>query len=764
MSRKQKAILEQRPAHRRQAEAFEADPIRKATSWLIAFGIMAAALVLADAIVYVVRAAPTAAVPIMLDIVDLQGRLEDKERGTQQDKENVEDPKDEEKEDEEEEPEKEQPKEVVKPVPDKPVTDKPAAVEGPATDDRAPVIATAGTGSPQRIITGSRGGPDRAAAVAKFGGSPRTENAARIGLEWLARHQSADGRWSRVEFNRNCRPGKRCGGAGYHRAGYASVPLDPAMTGLALLCFAADNSTHLRGKYKANVAAGVAYLRRIQTKAGRFGSWPRGVDQYLMYNQGIATFALGELAVMSGDPKLKTAVEKAVRFIARAQQYRSGAWDYRDNQTGRYDTSVTGWQVMALKSAHAAGVEIPHYTLYKVTAFLDTVTRPNGEVYYSNKNPSAGRKGQGMVAVGMASGQFLGLPSHSRLAKRQTDIILKHLPDWGKLAPEPGKVSLDSIYYWYYATLAMFQAGGEPWETWNRQMKKELLLHQRRGGCSNGSWDPPHNFWGMVGGRLYSTTLNILNLQIYYRYLPIHSGGSLPTIDALVHTIEKKAGADAIQAVRLLARFDNRRAHNYLLQLAHGANRGLALEASFALAAERHPDSIGPLVQQLRSPNPFVRHRTLRALAPMIDQGLVPVFIESLNDPKASVSRLAAEILRRHANASFGFEPESPAAEREAAIRKWRKWWDAKERGAVLPDSELVWLVLNVRADKGLVAFTTGKAGLAREGAKYSIYRGDTFIGRILVLKVRDDIAIGEEIKQYTTDTFKEGDVVRERK
>ena len=453
------------------------------------------------------------------------------------------------------------------------------------------------------------------------------------------------------------------------------------------------------------------------------------------------------------------AIEKAVQFITRAQQA-SGAWDYTELRTGRYDTSVTGWQVMALKSAHAAGVKIPPYTLYRVTTFLDKVTLPSGDVIYSNLAPSPGRRGQGMVAVGLASSQFLGLPTHSRLARRQTRTILRHLPEWRKLA---NLRKLDSIYYWYYATLAMFQVGGEPWETWNVHLKKTLLEQQRQGGCIDGSWDPPNNFWGGVGGRLYSTTLNILNLQIYYRYLPIHSGGSLPTVAALIHVAEGKRQADRVQAVRLLGKFEDYEARDYLVRLANGKDQPLATEAAFALAERRQKEAVGPLMAQLRASNPYVRYRALRAMAPMIGDGLAPVFIECLNDKANTVSRLAAQMLRQYAKTSFNFEPEAPAAERKAAIQKWRNWWEKKQDGIVV-EGEKLWLVVSVRSEKGLVAFSTGKPGLTEKDTQHSVYRGDEYIGRVTVMAVEGTIAVARKVKQYTPGEFKEGDVVRPEK
>ncbi len=749
MGKNRKNMRQDSVVNYRAAEPVEPDPVRRLNTFLIAIGIVASCLVLADAIEYMVRPPQEEKAPIMLGLVNLEGDVEDKDRGEQKIEPEKKKPKI-----KPQKPEKEQKPAEEPPATVKALNEKPA---GPAETDNAHqqvgIIATRDTGPGPSSLFSNRRAAAKRKALGKYGGNAKTESAVRRGLKWLVRHQDDDGKWSRTHFDRHCKPGgPKCGGTGF-----SPTKLDPAITGLAVLCFCASNITHRKGEFKDNVAAAIEYLRRIQTKNGQFGEFPRALNYYMMYNQGIATFALAELCAMTGDQSLRPTVEKAVKFIVRAQQM-SGGWDYTDAKTGRYDTSVTGWQVMALKSAQAAGVEIPPYTIYKLARFLANVTLPTGEVIYANKAPGAGRRGQGMAAVGLASAQFLGFSDHTRSAKWQISIILSHPPDWGKLDDQP---SLNSIYYWYYATIALFQTGGQAWDRWNSQLKQQLLLHQRRGGCLDGSWDPPNNFWGKIGGRMYATTLNILNLEIYYRYLPLYSGGTIKTVDALIETAEGDNQTNAAQAVRLLGKFDDRKAHNFLLRLAHSYDHAMAMEASLALAARKDPAAIGPLLNQLRSSNQWERYRALRAMMPMMGQGLVPVFIHSLRDEKPTVARQAALALRQYANVSFGFEPETPAREREEAIRKWSEWWENQKNGVVTAKSSPVWLVLSVRADKGLVAFSTGKPGLAKATEKYNVYRGDRYIGRINVLSVKGVIAIGKILERYSTGEFKEGDVVK---
>ncbi len=90
------------------------------------------------------------------------------------------------------------------------------------------------------------------------------------------------------------------------------------------------------------------------------------------------------------------------------------------------------------------------------------------------------------------------------------------------LAHSPPDASQPDAYSWYYATLASFHVGGLQWERWNSRMQAAVLSLQRQdAGPHRGSWDPDP-VWGGHGGRVYSTSLSVMMLEVYYRYLPMH--------------------------------------------------------------------------------------------------------------------------------------------------------------------------------------------------------------------------------------------------
>jgi hypothetical protein len=61
-----------------------------------------------------------------------------------------------------------------------------------------------------------------------------------------------------------------------------------------------------------------------------------------------------------------------------------------------------------------------------------------------------------------------------------------------------------------------------------------LLTHQSRDGDHAGSWDPNRDRWGQRGGRVYTTSLGALCLEVYYRYgEALDSFGTAPDLDDL---------------------------------------------------------------------------------------------------------------------------------------------------------------------------------------------------------------------------------------
>lgn len=346
---------------------------------------------------------------------------------------------------------------------------------------------------------------DRAEVARRYGGSPEAEAAVQAALYWLAANQSDDGRWDPDLFG----AGREQIVLGHNRGG-AGAKADTGVTGLALLAFLGSGNTHQKGEYAKTVKRGLEFLLSAQAPDGNLGG---DAETYaFMYAHGMATFAISEAYAMTGDERLEAAVRKAIGYTISAQLPSTGGWRYKAKERPEElgDTSQLGWQLMAIKSAELAGIEIPGRVQDGAVRFLKIVsTGPHGGK--ASYQPGPPKPTPAMTAEALVCRQFLGMARENPASNEAGDFLLQDLP-------APHKINL---YYWYYGTLGMFQLQGHHWQRWNQAMQTTLVTRQRNDGGFAGSWDPDCQ-WGGYGGRVYSTAVATLCLEVYYRYLPIY--------------------------------------------------------------------------------------------------------------------------------------------------------------------------------------------------------------------------------------------------
>ncbi len=378
---------------------------------------------------------------------------------------------------------------------------------------------------------GPRGG--REDLIALTGGSNRTQNAVLAGLRWLARHQHPEGYWSSDNFHENCRGPERCSGPG-------SRNHDAGLTGLALLAYLGGgflpNTYTEESSFKDPftgrtiwfadvVKKGLQWLLKQQDHEGCFS---RQKGEF-MYDHSICTLAVVEASWLCFTPLYKIPAQRGIDFLLEAQNP-GFAWRY-DVRPGDNDTSVTGWCVMALKSAELAGLRFDCSTYVGVLNWLDRVTNQRGVVGYQSPGDTGSYivgindRWEGhpaMTAVGLLARIYIHQKKNTwmKVAARE---ILRDLPVW-----DTARKTID-FYYWYYAALALFQydaPDGPAWKAFNESMKNSLVPFQEgeKFGCRQGSWDPSVDKWGSVGGRVYATAINVLTLEVYYRYKNVFTG------------------------------------------------------------------------------------------------------------------------------------------------------------------------------------------------------------------------------------------------
>jgi len=341
-------------------------------------------------------------------------------------------------------------------------------------------------------------------------GDVKARSAVDSSLHWLAAHQESDGLWLAEKFE-----GDKSG--------------DLAVTGLAVLAFMGGGHTTRKGEYTRNVLRGVEALMRNQREDGAVAAG-KGDGGHLMYTHAICTIALCEAYGRARDERVGQTAQKAVAFCEKSVSA-DGGWRYKPKSQDT-DMSVTAWFVQALKTAKLAQLKFDHAVFSQALSYVDSVTdqgaskESNGVVTYqfqpeqrypSNDHPA-------LTSAGMLIRQFNGMGVKNHLLIKGAELTRAKPPAWNN----------KDFYYWYYATYAMHNMGGEYRIWWNQRIRDVLLENLSRDGDNRGSWDPKGDHWASAGGRVYTTALGALCLEVYYRYSEaLTSFGTAPDLDEL---------------------------------------------------------------------------------------------------------------------------------------------------------------------------------------------------------------------------------------
>jgi hypothetical protein len=311
--------------------------------------------------------------------------------------------------------------------------------------------------------------------------TPELDRSVARGLAALARRQLPNGSFGEGQFGRTV-----------------------AVTALACLAFMADGNMPGRGPYGENVAKGLEYILQNTAESGLIATEPTTSP---MYGHGFGTLFLGEIYGMTQGgadtalaDRVHSALSRSVRLIVSTQND-EGGWRYNPVPFDA-DVSVTITQIMALRSARNAGLEVPKETIDRAVEYVRALQNPDGGWRYQ---AIPGVSAWPRTAAGVASLQYAGI-----YQDRAIDTGLRYL--FANALPGRFDTTLNHYFYGqYYAIQAMFLAGGEPWATWWPAIRSELIEAQQPGGL-----------WSDQGaGDEYGTAMSLIILQMPKRYLPI---------------------------------------------------------------------------------------------------------------------------------------------------------------------------------------------------------------------------------------------------
>ena len=285
---------------------------------------------------------------------------------------------------------------------------------------------------------------------------------------------------------------------------------------LSLMAFLAAGHVPGRGEYGTLLERGILFILSQENEGMLIRE--RDTSHGPMYEHGVCTLLLGEVRGMvdiskPGFDRLPRVHRRAVELILRAQRIRglamedNGGWRYTPSARDS-DLSVTGWQLLALRAAQDAELNVPAKAIERAVAYVRRCAEPSGGFVYMPKrgyDPNASMTGTGVLAL-----QICG-DHGSDIVRRGGDWLLRH----------PMEFKGPFFYYSaYYSTQATFQLGGRYWEHW-RPLRDRVLLPQQR---DDGSWMAPNDETSVVSqlGPIYSTALAVLSLTVEYKYLPIY--------------------------------------------------------------------------------------------------------------------------------------------------------------------------------------------------------------------------------------------------
>lgn len=336
-------------------------------------------------------------------------------------------------------------------------------VTGTLADDDVEPVQTDPKGPPgDDPISGSELTPEVLAAVDR-------------GLEYLAKVQNADGGFGRS-------------------GGYSS---HAGITGLAGLAFLSNGSVPGRGKFGKNAALCLDFILAHTGRSGFISGG--GVSHGPMYGHGFATLFLAESYGMTPRPDVREKLSRAIDLIVRTQNAQGG-WRYQPIKFDA-DLSVTICEIMALRAARNNGIKVPRSTVERAIDYVKKSQNPDGGFSYTLGSRSSAFP---RSAAGVCSLFNCGIYTGKEIEKG-LGYLLKFTPG-GKGARRQGHY----FYGNYYATQAMFIAGGDYWRKWWPGISTELVKKQESSGAWSGS-----------AGREYATSMACIILQVPNRYLPI---------------------------------------------------------------------------------------------------------------------------------------------------------------------------------------------------------------------------------------------------
>jgi hypothetical protein len=319
----------------------------------------------------------------------------------------------------------------------------------------------------------------------------------------------------------------------------------PAVTSLCCMAFLAQGHLPGEGKYGDSLKRALAYIVSCQKRNGVLAEVaPNGpnvsrrvqhhIGYTVSYNHAIAGLVLAESYAMGGsesteaiEPVIQQALD--VSFLMQdwpnPREVDQGGWryldDYEDYEQGgkiTSDLSITGWQLMFLRSAKNAGFDVDAERIERAVSYVRRCFLDDAGTF-TYKLESRNRASRGMAGAGVLALAHSGLHNTPE-AQRAGDWLLQSgFDSYNAAGRVTGVQPRDDRYFYGLLTSsqAMYQLGGRHWREFFPPTAKVLIANQN----TDGSWDADRHRLDRAYGRSYTTAIGVLALSASNQLLPI---------------------------------------------------------------------------------------------------------------------------------------------------------------------------------------------------------------------------------------------------
>jgi hypothetical protein len=368
--------------------------------------------------------------------------------------------------------------------------------------------------SNSRKIASSKKADDTPKNVLSSDEWKRVDAAVQRALTWLAAQQQDDGSFPTLETGQ------------------------PAVTSLCALAFVSHGHAPGSEQYGKRIESATEFILSCQKENGLImqagverSAIFRAMDNFHgtcgAYNHAISSLAVSELYGMSA-PQRATRIERVIKKALAAtlvmqrwpkdNDADKGGWRYiNDTRESDSDLSLTGWNLMFLRSARNAGFDVPQNAIDDAVAYVRRCySKKYGTFEYWIDQPDW--RTRAMAGAGILALAHAGYHNSMEAQSAGAWLLQQKFEPYNQTIRNPSTFVEDRYHYSLFNSCqAMYQLGGKYWQEFFPRIVPVLLSNQQ----ADGSWPADSHRMDGRFGSAYTTALVVLSLGAPNQLLPI---------------------------------------------------------------------------------------------------------------------------------------------------------------------------------------------------------------------------------------------------